>query len=63
MSAGQNVTLSAVGSAAACGHTIASYSWSIVGSSTTAIQNANTAFGNHRSALFGVRYGSGDRHR
>jgi serine protease len=43
VSAGQNVTLSAIGSAAACGHTIASYSWSIVGSSTTAIQNANTA--------------------
>ena len=43
VSAGQNVTVSAIGSAASCGHTIASYSWSTVGSSTTAIQNANTA--------------------
>jgi serine protease len=43
VSAGQNVPLSALGSAAACGHTIASYAWSIVGSSTTAIQGANTA--------------------
>jgi serine protease len=42
VSAGQNVSLSAIGSAAACGHTIASYSWSVVGSSTTAIQGANT---------------------
>jgi serine protease len=42
VSAGQNVSLSAMGSAAACGHTIASYAWSIVGSSTTAIQGANT---------------------
>ena len=43
VSAGQNVTLSALGSAAACGHTVASYAWSVVGSSNTAIQNANTA--------------------
>lgn len=42
VSAGQNVTLSAAGSAAACGHTIASYSWSVVGSSVTAVQGANT---------------------
>jgi serine protease len=42
VSAGQNVTLSAMDSAAACGHTIASYSWSVVGSSTTAIQGANS---------------------
>ncbi|HEY6926839.1 MAG TPA: S8 family serine peptidase [Steroidobacteraceae bacterium] len=42
VSAGQNVTLSAAGSAAACGHTIASYSWTVVGSSTTPVQNANT---------------------
>ena len=42
VSAGQNVTLSAAGSAAACGHTVASYSWTVVGSSTTPIQNANT---------------------
>lgn len=43
VSAGQNVTLSAAGSAAACGHTIATYAWSVVGSSTTPIQGANTA--------------------
>ncbi len=42
VSAGQNVTLSAIGSAAACGRTIASYSWSVVGSSTIAVQGANT---------------------
>ena len=42
VSAGQNVTFSALGSAAACGHTIATYAWSVVGSSTTAIQGANT---------------------
>ena len=42
VSAGQNVTLSAAASAAACGHTIATYAWSIVGSSTTAVQGANT---------------------
>jgi serine protease len=42
VSAGQNVILSAAGSAAACGHTIASYSWSVAGSSTTAVQGANT---------------------
>jgi len=42
VSAGQNATLSAAGSAAACGHTIASYSWTVVGSSTTPVQNANT---------------------
>ena len=43
VSAGQNVTLSALGSAAACGHTVAAYAWSVVGSSTTALQGANTA--------------------
>jgi serine protease len=42
VSAGQNVTLSAAGSTAACGHTIASYAWTEVGSSTTPVQNANT---------------------
>jgi serine protease len=41
-SAGQNVMLSATGSAAACGHTIASYAWTNVGSSTIAIQGADT---------------------
>jgi serine protease len=42
VSAGQNVTFSAMGSAAACGHTIASYAWSIVGSSTIPVQGANS---------------------
>jgi serine protease len=42
VSAGQNVSLSAMESAAACGHTIATYAWTIVGSSTTGIQGANT---------------------
>jgi serine protease len=42
VSAGQNVTLSAMDSAAACGHTVAGYSWTVVGSSTTPIQGANT---------------------
>jgi|KBSMisStaDraftv2_1062788.scaffolds.fasta_scaffold44040_2 serine protease len=42
VSAGQNVTLSAAGSAAACSHTIASYSWTAVGSPTTPVLNANT---------------------
>jgi serine protease len=42
VSAGQNVTLSAIGSAAACGHTIASYAWSVVGSSTVPVQGANS---------------------
>jgi serine protease len=41
VNAGQNVTLSAAGSAAACGHTVTSYSWTVVGSSTTPVQNAN----------------------
>jgi serine protease len=44
VSAGQNVTLSASNSAAACGHTIAGYSWNVVGSSVTAVQGANTPF-------------------
>jgi len=34
VSPGQNVSLSAAGSAAACGHTIVSYAWSDVGSTT-----------------------------
>lgn len=42
VSAGQNVTLSTASSAAACGHTIAGYSWSVVSSPTTAVQGANT---------------------
>jgi serine protease len=41
VNAGQNVTLSAAGSAAACSHTVTSYSWTVVGSSTTPVQNAN----------------------
>jgi serine protease len=43
VSAGQNVTLSAVNSAAACGHTVASYLWTVVSPSGVAIQGANTA--------------------
>ena len=43
VSAGQNVSLSATGSAAACGHTISTYAWSNVGNSTNPIQGANTA--------------------
>src|SRR5262249_32765755 len=43
VSAGQNVSLSGIGSAAACGHIILSHAWSSVGSPTTAIQGANTA--------------------
>jgi len=44
VSPGQNASFSAAGSAAACGHTIASYAWSVVGSSATAVQGANTPF-------------------
>ncbi|HVW70775.1 MAG TPA: S8 family serine peptidase [Steroidobacteraceae bacterium] len=43
VSSGQNVVLSAIGSAAACGHTISGYMWSAVGSGTIAIQGANSA--------------------
>jgi serine protease len=43
VAAGQNVTLSGTGSAAACGHTIVGYAWTNVGNSTNAIQGANTA--------------------
>jgi serine protease len=43
VSAGQNVTLSGTGSSAACGHTVVSYAWTNVTSSTNAIQGANTA--------------------
>jgi serine protease len=43
VSAGQNVALSGIGSAAACGHTITTYAWSNVGNSTNPIQGANTA--------------------
>jgi serine protease len=42
VSAGQNVNLSALGSAAACAHSVATYAWSVVGSSTIPIQGANT---------------------
>jgi serine protease len=43
VSAGQNVSLSGTGSAAACGHVVTTYAWSNVSSSTNAIQGANTA--------------------
>ena len=45
VSAGQNVTLDASGSAAACGRTVSSYSWAVVspGSNPPAITGANTA--------------------
>jgi serine protease len=41
VSAGQNVSLQATGSAAACGRTVASYAWTVV-SGTAALTNANT---------------------
>ena len=41
VSAGQNVALSAMGSAAACDHTIASYTWTVVSGSAT-VQGANS---------------------
>jgi len=40
---GQNVVLQGAGSAAACGHSIATYTWSNVTSSTNAIQGANSS--------------------
>jgi serine protease len=43
VTAGQNVTLSGAGSAAACGHTITTYAWTNVSSSTNPIQGGNTA--------------------
>lgn len=43
VSAGQNVLLAGTGSAAACNHTITTYAWTNVSSSTNPIQNANTA--------------------
>jgi serine protease len=45
VSAGQNVTLGAAGSAAACGRTLSSYSWVVVApaSNPPAISGANTA--------------------
>ncbi len=43
VAAGQNVSLSGMGSAAACGHTVASYAWTNVTNSTNAIQGGNTA--------------------
>ncbi len=43
VSAGQNVMVAGTGSAAACGHTITTYVWTNVSSSTNPIQNANTA--------------------
>jgi serine protease len=43
VSAGQNVSLLGTGSAAACSHTITTYAWSNVGTSTNPIQGANTA--------------------
>jgi serine protease len=41
VASGQNVTLSAVGSAAACGHSIATYAWTIVAPSNVPVQGAN----------------------
>jgi serine protease len=41
VSAGQNVSLQATGSAAACGRTVSSYAWTVV-SGTAALTNANT---------------------
>jgi serine protease len=43
VAAGQNVTLSGTGSAAACAHTITTYAWTNVSNPTNAIQGANTA--------------------
>ena len=43
VSSGQNVSLSAAGSAAACGHSIATYAWSVVAPSNVPVQGANTA--------------------
>jgi serine protease len=43
VSAGQNVTLTGTGSAAACGHNVVTYAWTNVGAATNPIQNANTA--------------------
>ena len=45
VASGQNVTLAATGSAAACGRTVSSYSWTVVSPATNppAISGANTA--------------------
>ncbi len=43
VSAGQNVSLSGAGSAAACGHAVATYSWSNVTNAASPAQLANTA--------------------
>ncbi len=43
VTAGQNVALQGMGSAAACGHSIASFSWSNVTNQNNAIQGANTS--------------------
>ncbi len=43
VSAGQNVVLKAVGSAAACGHSISSFAWTNVTNPVNAIQGANTS--------------------
>ena len=43
VSAGQNVSLAGIGSAAACGHTITTYAWSNADNSNNPIQGANTA--------------------
>jgi serine protease len=43
VSAGQNVMLPGTGSTAACNHSITTYAWTNVSSSTNPIQNANTA--------------------
>lgn len=43
VSAGQNVSLSGSGSAAACGHSVTSYAWSDVTNPSNPVQLANTA--------------------
>ncbi len=43
VSPGQNVVLKGMGSAAACGHTVSTFAWTNVTSSSNAIQGANTS--------------------
>ena len=43
VTAGQNVSLKGIGSAAACGHTISTFAWTNVTSGTNPIQGANTS--------------------
>ncbi len=43
VAAGQNVSLSGAGSAAACGHAVTTYAWSNVTNTTNPIQGANTS--------------------